>query len=734
MLMNSGPFTMEPWTDTNGNGLAEPGEPGVQEIVVGFMVAQGTNARNSVTQLKRADESAQLAFDINFELPPPPPVPNATVSNQNGEVIITWEGNAETYLEFDQVIRDEDGNPTTYTFQGYNIYQVNTPVVGPNTQILKISTFDIPDGVGDIQDQVFSSEFGEQVTATVQRASDTGLQRYFRVSTDALNGNVPIRNWQTFWYVVTAYGYNPAGIPKILESPFQTIEIQPQPTPGGIVGQKDFGGLVAAFRPDTVLNAQHVGPSDGQLEVYVIDPTKVAAANYQVSFEFDSTLGQTVWNLDRMDGGSATRLLSRQTNQLGDEAYTVVDGLQIKSIGPPNSIKSFQVVANAAGPLDPPEIGTFAFNANGFPFLDGADRPDATRQQTNGSTWGISAGGGDATFGAVGDGTGATFLDRVLRGSNASRAIPYDFEMRFTGTEGNFGYWGRFIAGGQTGPVPFELWNTGVNTPDDPSDDYRMVPWILDEDVFDNVYNYGTTVVDTSTGQINGLDHGLSGGADDPYLDWVYWADPADRSPGTAGYDAFVADPNYDSGSDSEVLARTVLVNWNGGSVTNVAFPDSVDALLPEQGTVFRIITTKPNTSSDVFTFSTTGSEATVNNQLAEDLLKNINVFPNPYFGQNRSEITPVNRFVTFTHLPPDRSDLVIRIFSLAGDLVAVIDPADREADGTSGTQTATWDLRNEESVPVASGMYIAHVDMGEKGSKVLKLAIMAPEERLDKF
>jgi len=76
----------------------------------------------------------------------------------------------------------------------------------------------------------------------------------------------------------------------------------------------------------------------------------------------------------------------------------------------------------------------------------------------------------------------------------------------------------------------------------------------------------------------------------------------------------------------------------------------------------------------------------------------------------------------------------VIRIFSLAGDLVAVIDPADRVADGTSGTQTATWDLRNEESVPVASGMYIAHVDMGEKGSKVLKLAIMAPEERLDKF
>jgi hypothetical protein len=50
------------------------------------------------------------------------------------------------------------------------------------------------------------------------------------------------------------------------------------------------------------------------------------------------------------------------------------------------------------------------------------------------------------------------------------------------------------------------------------------------------------------------------------------------------------------------------------------------------------------------------------------------------------------------------------------------------------GTQTALWDLRNDDSVPVASGMYLVHVDMGSLGQKVLKAAIFVPEERLDKF
>nr|HPI28740.1 hypothetical protein [Candidatus Neomarinimicrobiota bacterium] len=51
-FMTTGPFTMEPWVDSDGDGMAEFGEPGVQEIVAGVIVARGSSNSNSVTTLK----------------------------------------------------------------------------------------------------------------------------------------------------------------------------------------------------------------------------------------------------------------------------------------------------------------------------------------------------------------------------------------------------------------------------------------------------------------------------------------------------------------------------------------------------------------------------------------------------------------------------------------------------------------------------------------------------------
>jgi hypothetical protein len=46
----------------------------------------------------------------------------------------------------------------------------------------------------------------------------------------------------------------------------------------------------------------------------------------------------------------------------------------------------------------------------------------------------------------------------------------------------------------------------------------------------------------------------------------------------------------------------------------------------------------------------------------------------------------------------------------------------------------AQWDLRNTAGIPVASGMYIAHIDVEDVGEKILKLAVFMPEERLDVY
>jgi hypothetical protein len=153
---------------------------------------------------------------------------------------------------------------------------------------------------------------------------------------------------------------------------------------------------------------------------------------------------------------------------------------------------------------------------------------------------------------------------------------------------------------------------------------------------------------------------------------------------------------------------------------------------MPEVGTVFRILTTKPNSAVDNYTFTTANYATKTGRDLAKTAAQQVNIFPNPYLGQNRSEINPVERFITITHLP--ESGATIRIFSLAGSLVKTINDDIRSAQGTLGTHIAQWDLRNDMDVPVASGIYIIHVAMGDLGEKILKAAVFMPEERLDKF
>jgi len=98
-------------------------------------------------------------------------------------------------------------------------------------------------------------------------------------------------------------------------------------------------------------------------------------------------------------------------------------------------------------------------------------------------------------------------------------------------------------------------------------------------------------------------EHSASGGFNDPFTDWVYWFMPVDSSPGEAGYqefeDSILIDAVNYSGPGTELMARTVLINWNGG----IAPPFNQD--LPELGTVFRI-TTINQIDIDTFTFTAT--------------------------------------------------------------------------------------------------------------------------------
>jgi hypothetical protein len=144
---------------------------------------------------------------------------------------------------------------------------------------------------------------------------------------------------------------------------------------------------------------------------------------------------------------------------------------------------------------------------------------------------------------------------------------------------------------------------------------------------------------------------------------------------------------------------------------------------MPEQGAVIRITPFRPLVEGNVFSFvaqtPNTDDKANAKNNIDE-----ISVFPNPYFGANLLERDKYQRFVRFTNLP---SEVTVRIFSIAGVYIQKIEKNDQ-------SPWLDWNLRNKDGMPVASGVYIAYLDMPGIGTKVLKIAIIQETQYIDRL
>ena len=759
-LMNAGPFTLAAG-DT-------------QEVVFGMLIARGSDALSSITALKQVDQLAQLAYDIQFALPASPASPDVVVGTLEEGIVLTWDDGVnavESYIAEDVIdklpipesfdttyttgwfesdaglagvtvldsVTDYDvetstwytlyeyqyidvidttyiGQNTSFKFQGYNVYQLET--ASGQGSVKRIATYDLNDGITEIFDDVFDATLGETINRRVQFGSDSGIKRSIYIDNDGLNAGIPLKTNRAYYFGVTAYGYNPYGIPRTLESPTNILTIRPQhgTTSGEAMSSADGTSSIAA--------THSAGASDGSVKVVVTDPSSVTGDDYSVTFRLNDDETTLVWDVKNTSDG--TTLISGNPIQggvdmetmgaVGENANPIVEGLQVIVNGPPNEFKDFYTTENAGGPID----GYAGASADyyGYP---GMGRDNLGAQQTNGSTWFITTSNGSNK--AYED-----FFPYITRyaggygnsGGGMQYLIPDDFEFRFTAT-------GSKMLNRTTDEVvdtPLEIWNVGVV--DDPSDDFQMMGLFNDsnEDGEWNMYQ---------------ADSPISGAENDPYMEGFYVVEHADRAPGTAGYEAlvaaFTADPNSqgayewatgpglplsaDGQISRAVLLNMTFANWNGGDVN--ADPFVVDAAIPETGTVFRMVTTKPNTASDVFTVSTSSYKTAT---IAYDP-KMINVWPNPYFATNPEERTPLERRVTFTHLP-ETGTATIRVFNLAGQLV-------RKLVHNDGTQYEVWDLSNNFNVPVASGMYIAHVTTAA-GDHVLKIGVVQPEERIDVY
>ncbi|MDH3938915.1 MAG: hypothetical protein OEV68_16450, partial [candidate division Zixibacteria bacterium] len=456
------------WMQSTGPITFAPGDS--TEILAAIIVGQGGNRFESITVTKELDDFAQRVYENNFNPPRPPAKPIVAPTHWPEEIVLTWDDISER-------------EPGDFAFEGYSVWQGDGPT-GPWT-LLK--TFDLASTTElALIDSVRDPDAGLVIPWIRRALTNQGLEYKYHITEDKVNGG-PLREQKTYYFRVTAFSFSfwqffengdSARVPnadRLLES--QTVmAIIPQPPPAG--EHTDFGPV------DTLPVVHTTGPSQGRVYPIVTDPRNLTGHTYQVVFDTLAD-GTPFWNL--VDATLGEVVMDSMFDQSGAPGLRIVDGMYLDVLGAAVDFLSFQVVANGAGDLDPPVAGALDFG--GFPTGVDADgvalRPDETQQVGDGM-WGFHTADNGGSSGGGERGGYSAFLSRATRdGANFDVIGSFDYEMRFTGDNATPGTGGSYAIEAFNDDnvfwVPFELWNIGMDTPDDPSDDVRLFPLIIDD-------------------------------------------------------------------------------------------------------------------------------------------------------------------------------------------------------------------------------------------------------------
>ena len=700
LVMNTGPFQMV-IGDT-------------QDVVVGLIGGMGGDNLSSITVLKYNDIFAQFAYDNNFSLPTPPKAPVVSTFEGDGYITLNWAETA-AYEQTENVVNKG------FKFEGYKVYQLPNALAAGSDGVL-INQFDVANSVLVITEKEVDPATGLILEKPAHVGSDNGISRVVVVKTDALR-NRPITNDRPYHFGISAYSYleDNANSPfKSLESSMTVVSVTPKVADPGTAYTVDSG--------DHIDMTHSAGTSDGLGRVTVIDPGVLTGQDYEVTFAEDTvtgsaTKGSILWNVTNKTSGAKVLSRYKQGSLFTDPGWPAADGLTWSVTGPPNAFKNFIVTANLDGSCTEAAPCQGSQDWGSFP-----TSYTGRVNQSDGKGWFFHGGGASSSGYDV-------MISRIIRGSGWKYLIPNDFEYRWTWEDDNYAY--AAYTSGSLVKVGFEMW--------DVTQGFRMAPWFYDYDGNDI---WG----------LHANDHPGSGGSNDPYTDWTYPHLPADTSPGEGGYLTWLANSiaagggtlgdggtdgngnyiavsgvtDYYSGADTgpELMGRNVWFVWNLDDVSDGTI-DATSGHLGlntglEKGSIVKIVTNKTNQPSDKFTVTAPKVEST---NVADDV-KKVSVFPNPYMGYHDLEgtdsVLPLPKYVTFNHLPTSGT-VEFRVFNMAGTMVANFKKS-------TNTQYQKWDMRNSNNFPLASGVYIIHIDMGTNGTKVLKFAMVTEDEFAKRF
>jgi hypothetical protein len=135
-----------------------------------------------------------------------------------------------------------------------------------------------------------------------------------------------------------------------------------------------------------------------------------------------------------------------------------------------------------------------------------------------------------------------------------------------------------------------------------------------------------------------------------------------------------------------------------------------------------KLYSLKPFNQNDKIRFTVTGGA--IDAASAKDQMNNIKVVPNPYVVTHEAEARLLStqtsgrgeREIRFTHIPPGSK---ISIFTVRGELIKTL------THDNLFVGDVYWNLRTEENIDVAYGVYVFVVEAPGIGNKIGKFALI---------
>ncbi len=677
-LISPGPFTL-----AKGD---------TQEIVGAFVIAQGTDRLNSVEVLRRYAGLAQEGFKTNYAPPSPPPSPSVEIADLSHKIVMNW-GSPGSIAATENY--NLTGAAKNYKFEGYNIYQLGDPS-STTSNFIRLATFDVPgDSIKTESDLALDPKSGLTLPVAVCYGNDTGIERFFAIERDSLH-NAPLINGKEYYFAVTAYAFNfdtsgaSAGLRKVIESRMNPITIIPrQPMVGN--------SLSTTFRQ--TLSTDRTVNGDDAVSATVINPYQVTGGMYSITF--NGVPGAiTSWNLKRTGVGPDTVMVNGSTNFTGDDTSPILDGLLFKVRRPPFGVRLDSQNPNGfsygPGPIwfSGQTTGAIMSSMKALPSAGALSYPSGTGYQ-NGTTvkpWDCKK--VEIRFSSTATQKAYRFVDKVT--SLPFLRVADSSFLPFIINTGSGILYQDFV------DVPFTVWETdsldGIYAP-------RQLN-VAFKERNDSLYDYRHKYV--GNGKVDGKwmpTMGANGGDEVLYI----MASDYSAAP-LSQYTTSPGSTNPMNLKDYQDSVDVMYLLWVKRKDTTSTF---------REGDVFTIRPNYPLLPTTVFTIATPKNIVADKSFMKKDLAR-INIFPNPYFANNAAESNSYTHWVTITNLPEQAT---IRIFTLSGELLTTILHNDK-------TGFERWYLRNDAGLSIASGIYIAYVSIKDVGTRILKIAVIQPQDQ----